>query len=87
MNLSLPDEFRTNHRAASESLQRAVAYTTDDMQMIRYEIQKARYFEQEAMKHLQTPRQRALGIGLLHAVDLVEAVADAEFRPWTPPQR
>ena len=74
----LPDEFRVNHRAASESLLRAAATTTSPEQ-VRDELDKAVYFETEAMQHVGTPRQRALGMGLLHAVDLMRAVTEAEF--------
>lgn len=73
---SLPDEFRVNHRAASESLLRAAA--DDDDQMVAHELEKAVYFETEAMKSLTTLRQRALAMGFLHAVDMVQAVVEAE---------
>lgn len=73
----LPDEFRVNHRAASESLQRAASL--DDIAEIERELEKAEYFEGEAMRSLTTQRQRALAIGFLHAVDLVRAVAHAEL--------
>lgn len=73
----MPNEFRVNHRAASESLQRATSL--DDLSEIERELEKAVYFETEAMKALQTQRQRALAIGFMHAVDLVRAVAHAEL--------
>src|SRR5690349_19518881 len=73
----LPDEFRVNHRAASESLQKAAA--ADDLPEIEDELQKAEYFEGEAMRSLKTQRQRALAIGFLHTVDLIRAVAHAEL--------
>ena len=74
----LADEFRVNHRAASESLMRAVALDADQAE-IEYELKQARYFERQAMQHLTSPRQRALGMGLLHACDLIDAVTEAEF--------
>lgn len=74
----LPDEFRVNHRAASESLLRAAAEDSD-LVLIVHELDKASYFEAEAQKHITTPRQRALAMGLLHAVDLMRAVVEAEF--------
>ena len=73
----MPDEFRVNHRAASESLQRAASL--NDLAGIEDELTKATYFENEAMKALTTARQRALALGFLHAVDLVRAVAHAEL--------
>lgn len=75
--MAMPDEFRVNHRAASESLQRAASL--DELTTIEYELTKATYFEHEAMKSLTTARQRALALGFLHAVDLVRAVAHAEL--------
>lgn len=79
----LPDEFRVNHRAASESLQRAAA--ADDINEIEAELEKAIYFEGEAMRSLKTQRQRALAIGFIHACDLVRAVAHAELgKPLQP---
>lgn len=77
--MSLPNEFRVNHRAASESLLHAAAEDSDQA-MVTHELDKAHYFEAEAMKHIETPRQRALAMGLLHAVDLMRAVTEAEFR-------
>lgn len=74
----LPDEFRVNHRAASESLLRAAAADSDH-ELINHELDKATYFEHEAKRHISTPRQRALAMGLLHAVDLMRAVTEAEF--------
>ena len=74
----VPDEFRVNHRAASESLLRAAAADAS-LNEIRHELGKADYFENEALLHVETPRQRALGMGLLHAVDLMRAVSEAEF--------
>jgi hypothetical protein len=74
----LADEFRVNHRAASESLLRAVA-TEVSAAHIHDALDQAVYFETEAMLHIHTPRERALGMGLLHAVDLIRAVTDAEF--------
>lgn len=78
MTLPPPDEFRVNHRAASESLLRAAA---DDVSLeeIDHELEKATYFENEAIKNVRTHRQRALAIGLVHAVDLLRAVAHAEL--------
>lgn len=73
----MPDEFRVNHRAASESLQRAAS--ADELNEIERELEKAIYFEGEAMRSLKTQRQRALALGFLHAVDLVRAVAYAEL--------
>lgn len=67
-----------NHRAASEALLLATCLT--DRDRIVHELDKAAYFEGEAVKHVETPRQRALGMGLLHAVDLMRAVTEAEFR-------
>jgi hypothetical protein len=75
---TLPDEFRVNHRAASESLLRAAA-SDSDLCEIKHELEKATYFENEALRSVVTQRQRALAIGLLHAVDLLRAVAYAEF--------
>lgn len=75
--MTMPNDFRVNHRAASESLQRAASL--DDLTEIEYELGKATYFENEAMKALGTRRQRALALGFLHAVDLVRAVAHAEL--------
>lgn len=74
----LPNEFRAHHRAASESLLRA-ADDDADRETIEDELRQAEYFEKEAMKHIDTPRQRALGLGLLHAIDMISAVAEAEF--------
>ncbi len=73
----LPDEFRINHRAASESLQRAAS--SDSLAEIEHELEKAVYFETQAMQALTTRRQKALAIAFMHAVDLVRAVADAEL--------
>lgn len=73
----LPDEFRVNHRAASESLLRAAA--SESVAEVEHELGKAVYFENEAVKHISTHRQRALSMGLLHAIDLMRAVAAAEF--------
>jgi hypothetical protein len=78
----IPGEFRVNHRAASESLLHAAAENAD-ADLIKHELDKARYFETEAVKYIVTHRQRALATGLLHAIDLMRAVADAEFK--TPP--
>lgn len=75
--MMLPDEFRVNHRAASESLIRAAG--ADNLDEIEHELEKATYFEKEAMASLKTRRQRALSLGFLHAVDLVRAVAHAEL--------
>lgn len=75
----LPDEFRVNHRAASESLLRAAEIESDQAR-INEQLDQAAYFEGEAMKHIRTPRQRALGMALEHAVDLMRAVTDAEFQ-------
>lgn len=75
--MRLPDEFRSNHRAASESLLKAA--TGRDRRAVLRELDKARYFEEQAMRCLRTPRERALAMGLLHAVDLMRAVAEAEF--------
>jgi hypothetical protein len=75
--VTLSDEFRVNHRAASESLLRAAIEA--DYDTVDYELGQAQYFETEAMKHIKTPRQRALGMGLLHAVDLMRAVTEAQF--------
>lgn len=72
----LPDEFRVNHRAASESL--LLAASASDHDLIDAELTKAIYFENEALRWISTPRQRALAMGLLHAVDLMRAVAEAE---------
>jgi hypothetical protein len=77
--MPLSDEFRINHRAASESLLRAAA--ADELTEIEHELEKAEYFEGEAMRSLKTQRQRALAIGFLHAVDLVRTVAHAELDP------
>lgn len=74
----IPDEFRVNHRAASESLLKAAAIESDH-KTICAELNKARFFEKEALSSVTTPRQRALGMGLLHAVDLMEAVTHTEF--------
>lgn len=72
------DEFRVNHRAAAESLLAAAALESDPAS-IEYQLNKALYFETEAMKSVATVRQRALAIGLTHAVDLMRAVVSAEF--------
>jgi hypothetical protein len=74
----LADEFRVNHRAASESLLRSVSIQSSVVE-IRDELNRAFYFETEAMRHITTPRERALGMGLLHAIDLLRAVTEAEF--------
>jgi hypothetical protein len=74
----LPDEFRVNHRAASESLLHAAA-SESGLGEINHELDKASYFEKEAMQHIATNRQRALAMGLLHAIDLMRAVVAAEF--------
>lgn len=73
----LSDEFRVHHRAASESLIRAASYEVHSR--VIEELDQAIFFEGEAMKHVKTTRQRALGIGLLHAIDLMRVAADAEF--------
>jgi hypothetical protein len=73
----LHDEFRVHHRAASESILRAVAAT--DYKVINEELDRADYFEKTAMQFITGPRQRALTIGLMHTVDLMRAVTDAEF--------
>lgn len=74
----VPNDFRINHRAASESLLHAAAADVD-LALVTHELEKARYFETEAQKHITTHRQQALAMGLLHAVDLMQAVASAEF--------
>lgn len=74
----LADEFRVNHRAASESLLRAVGIVSPPA-AIYDALDQAVYFETEAMKHIESPRERALGMGLLHAIDLIRAVTEAEF--------
>lgn len=81
--MSIPDEFRVNHRAASESLLRAAASDVD-VATITHELDKAVYFEEQAQESIKTPRQRALALGLLHAVDLMRAVAEAEVSSANP---
>ena len=61
--MKLPNEFRINHRAASESLLRAAEADTGCEEVL-YELGKASYFENEAMAFVQTPRQKALAKAL-----------------------
>lgn len=73
----LSAEFRRCHRMASEALVRAAE--ADSAPEVNYALDQARHFENEALEHVDTNRQRALAMGLLHAVDLLRAVAQAEF--------
>lgn len=57
------------------------APSTPTSDVINQELDKATYFEHEALAHVQTHRQRALAMGLLHAVDMMRAVAAAEAEP------
>lgn len=75
----LTDDFRVNHRAACESLLQAAASGVNRA-MVYAQLEQAAYFETEAMKHLDSPRQRALGTGMLYAIDLMRVVADVEFQ-------
>lgn len=75
---TLDEEFRRNHRAASESL--IAAAEADNRADIDRALDNSTRFEQRAMRHIETPRQRALAMGLLHAADLMRAVTDAEFQ-------
>ena len=78
-SIELPGEFGVNHRAASENLIRATLLTTNDLPTIERLLDNAALFEKAAQTHVVTPRQEALAMGLLHAVDLIRAVAHAEF--------
>ena len=79
-SIELPGEFGVNHRAASENLIRATLLTTNTLPDIERLLDNAALFEKSALTHVVTPRQKALAIGLMHAVDLIREVARAEFK-------
>lgn len=76
--MKLTGDFRRLHRMSSESLVRAAE--SDDGPEVMYALDQATHFETQALQHVVTNRQQALAMGLLHAVDLMRAVAATEFR-------